>query len=147
MSGPVASAAERLTRSEQRSSYEELLEENRLLRTEVDVSRQAAQLTAELVVEQITKIEDNYRDLAQVNLELRQALDEIRTLRGTLPICAQCKSVRDDAGYWNRIEKYLQEHSDADFTHGLCPECEEQLYGDQEWFQRLKRRREARKPG
>lgn len=102
------------------------------------MSREAAKITANLVVEQIAKMEENYRDLARVNRELRSALEEIRTLRGTLPICARCKSIRDDAGYWNRIEKYLEEHSDADFTHGLCPVCEEDLYGDQEWFQRFK---------
>jgi len=113
-----------------------------LLRDEVEVSREAANLTANLVVEQITRMEENYHELAKVNGELRSALEEIRTLRGTLPICAKCKSIRDDAGYWNRIEKYLQEHSGADFTHGLCPECEEDLYGEQEWFQRYKKKRE-----
>ncbi len=119
------------------------MEEKRLLREEVDVSRQAAKITADLVVEQISRMEESYRELAKVNCELREALDEISTLRGTLPICAKCKSIRDDAGYWNRIEKYLQEHSAADFTHGLCPDCEEDLYGDQKWFQRLKKDRES----
>ena len=117
--------------------------ENQLLLNEVEVSRDAANLTANLVVEQIGRMEENYRELAKVNGELRSALEEIRTLRGTLPICAKCKSIRDDAGYWNRIEQYLKEHSDADFTHGLCPECEEDLYGDQEWFQRYKKKREG----
>lgn len=119
-----------------------MLEENRLLREEVEVSREAAKITADLVVEQIARMEENYRELAKVNSELREALEEIRTLRGTLPICAKCKSIRDDAGYWNRIEQYLKEHSDADFTHGLCPDCEEELYGHQEWFRRFKQKRE-----
>ena len=143
MPAHVAAAARRLKEPGRIASHEELLEENRLLRNEVEVSREAAKITANLVVEQIARMEENYRELAKVNTELRAALDEIRTLRGTLPICAKCKSIRDDAGYWNRIEKYLKDHSDADFTHGLCPECEEDLYGDQEWFRRFKQKREG----
>jgi len=59
----------------------------------------------------------------RVILELRDALDNIKTLKGLLPVCAWCKSVRDDSGYWNRVEEYLQKHSDLTFTHGICPEC------------------------
>jgi hypothetical protein len=143
LSAHIAAAVKRLNNPEQVSSHAELLEENLLLREEVEVSRRAAELTANLVVEQIARMEENYHELAKVNSELRNALDEISTLRGTLPICAKCKSIRDDDGYWNRIEKYLQEHSQADFTHGLCPECEEDLYGDQEWFQQVKKQRES----
>ena len=56
-------------------------------------------------------------------VELRTALADVRTLKGMLPICASCKRIRDDKGYWNQIEEYLQTHSGAEFTHGLCPEC------------------------
>ena len=59
--------------------------------------------------------------------KLEDALASIKTLRGFLPICASCKKVRDDKGYWNRIETYLSEHSLAEFTHSLCPECSEDL--------------------
>lgn len=55
--------------------------------------------------------------------ELRQALAEVKTLSGLLPICASCKKIRDDQGYWNQIEQYIQQHSGAEFTHGLCPDC------------------------
>lgn len=55
--------------------------------------------------------------------ELQHALAEVKTLRGMLPICAWCKKVRDDEGYWNRIESYLESHSEMQFTHGICPEC------------------------
>ena len=61
---------------------------------------------------------------------LREALAKIRTLRGLLPICVSCKKIRDDSGYWNQLESYLREHSEADFTHGLCPECAQRLYPD-----------------
>jgi CheY-like chemotaxis protein len=56
-------------------------------------------------------------------LELQEALAKIRTLRGLLPICAWCKRIRDDKGYWNQVEAYISEHSEVDFTHSICPEC------------------------
>jgi len=62
--------------------------------------------------------------------ELKQALGEVRTLHGLLPICSNCKSVRNDEGYWERIEVYIGERSDAAFTHGICPECSLELYGE-----------------
>jgi PAS domain S-box-containing protein len=60
--------------------------------------------------------------------ELQQALSEIKVLSGLLPICASCKKIRDDNGYWNQIEHYITEHSEADFTHGLCPDCAEAFF-------------------
>jgi DNA-binding response OmpR family regulator len=54
---------------------------------------------------------------------LEQALAEIKTLEGFIPICASCKKIRDDKGYWNQLEAYLSKHTDAVFSHGLCPEC------------------------
>ncbi|MBI5562116.1 MAG: hypothetical protein HY894_04585 [Deltaproteobacteria bacterium] len=55
--------------------------------------------------------------------ELKDALGKVETLTGLLPICAYCKKVRDDQGYWNRIETYISRHSKAEFTHSICPEC------------------------
>lgn len=66
--------------------------------------------------------------------ELREALAEIKTLRGILPICSECKSIRDDKGYWRKLEAYLVDHSEADFSHGICPDCMIKLYGDEGWF-------------
>lgn len=62
------------------------------------------------------------------------ALAEIETLSGFLPICSSCKNVRDDKGYWEKIEAYLVRNSDVELTHSLCPECMELLYGQEEWF-------------
>ncbi|MFO7735814.1 MAG: response regulator transcription factor [bacterium] len=62
--------------------------------------------------------------------KLRLAMEEIKTLRGILPICSKCKKVRDDKGYWHQVETYLQKHSDAEFSHGICNECAEKLYPD-----------------
>lgn len=64
------------------------------------------------------------------NKELQAALDQIKTLKGLLPICAQCKKIRDDEGYWHGVEVYIREHSDADFSHGICPSCLQILYPD-----------------
>jgi len=60
--------------------------------------------------------------------KLEQALAEIKTLRGILPICATCKKIRDDKGSWNKIETYIRTHSEAEFTHGICPECIGEYY-------------------
>lgn len=62
--------------------------------------------------------------------ELRHALAELKTLRGIVPICAGCKKIRDDQGYWNQVEVYVEDHTEAQFSHGLCPECIEKTYSD-----------------
>jgi AmiR/NasT family two-component response regulator len=78
-------------------------------------------------------------ELKARNQELQEALDQVRTLRGLIPICQACKKIRDDQGYWHQVEDYVENHSDAAFTHGLCPDCSRRLYpelygddGDQE---------------
>ena len=62
--------------------------------------------------------------------DLESALLEVKQLQGLLPICASCKNVRDDKGYWNSIEGYLTKHSDARFSHSICPDCKKELYPD-----------------
>jgi GAF domain-containing protein len=62
--------------------------------------------------------------------ELAEALQHLKTLHGLLPICSYCKNVRNDEGYWGRIEEYLHEHVDADFTHSICPSCMSQQFPD-----------------
>jgi PAS domain S-box-containing protein len=61
---------------------------------------------------------------------LEKAFEEIKTLKGILPICSSCKKIRDDKGYWQQIESYISDHSDAEFTHSLCPDCIKKLYPD-----------------
>jgi len=80
---------------------------------------------------------DIYRQLEQKNIELEKlnqnlqhALTEVRTLSGLLPICAHCKKIRDDKGYWNQIETYMAKRIDVEFTHGICPSCAEKFFPD-----------------
>lgn len=66
----------------------------------------------------------------QLMVKMKEALEEVKTLSGFLPICASCKKIRDDKGYWNQIESYLKEHSGAEFSHSICPDCAKTLYPD-----------------
>jgi len=72
------------------------------------------------------RIEEERRELIH---DLQDALSKIKRLRGLLPICASCKKIRDDKGYWNELEAYISEHSEAEITHGFCPDCMKKLYG------------------
>ena len=63
-------------------------------------------------------------------MSLQEALDNIKILKGLLPICGSCKKIRDDRGYWNLIESYIEKHSAASFSHGICPDCAAKLYPD-----------------
>jgi membrane protein implicated in regulation of membrane protease activity len=84
-----------------------------------------------------TKLEEAVKSLEQAHnekdsliLELQQTIDEVKTLQGIIPICASCKKIRDDSGYWQQVEAYVKNHSDAEFSHGICPECVNELYPD-----------------
>jgi CheY-like chemotaxis protein len=68
------------------------------------------------------------RELSRSNEELQQALREVKVLKGLVPICASCKKIRNDQGFWQQLEEYLQQHSEAEFSHGLCTPCIKKLY-------------------
>jgi CheY-like chemotaxis protein len=74
-------------------------------------------------VEAFSRIVHLNQALAEKNAELAAALAKVKSLSGLLPICSGCKQIRDHAGYWSRVERYVEEHSDATFTHSLCPDC------------------------
>lgn len=76
------------------------------------------------------------KELGDKNKQLMDYLGEIKTLRDIVPICVSCKKVRDDKGYWHNVEKYVKSKVPTKFTHGLCQECSDKLYGDQEWYQK-----------
>ena len=82
------------------------------------------------------RLTQSNKELVEKNIQIEKAFSKVKTLSGLLPICAACKKIRDDEGYWNQIEAYLSKHTDTKFSHGLCEECAEKLYGDQEWYKK-----------
>ena len=72
----------------------------------------------------------------QLIVELQAALARVKTLSGLLPICAGCKKIRDDKGYWNQMEIYISSHSEAEFSHGMCPDCSKKAYEELEEMKR-----------
>jgi two-component system response regulator VanR len=68
------------------------------------------------------------KELEKANQELKISLETIQRLKGLIPICSHCKKIRNDEGYWQQLEVFIREHSDAEFTHGLCPDCEREIY-------------------
>jgi len=93
-----------------------------------------ARLQVQFETEQKEKEAEIYRlkniELSKKNDQLRAAMMHVRKLQGMLPICASCKKIRDDDGYWQQIDSYISDHSDTKFSHGLCPECMLRLYGE-----------------
>ena len=83
-----------------------------------------------LAIEDITERRRMEGEREILILKLQKALAEVKTLKGIFPICASCKKIRDDEGYWNQIEAYISKRSDAEFSHGICPECAKELYPD-----------------
>jgi AmiR/NasT family two-component response regulator len=78
---------------------------------------------------------EDLMELRRLNAELQEALAQVRTLSGLLPICAACKKIRDDAGYWHQVDVYIRDHSGARFSHGICPDCRANLYPEFEFPQ------------
>ena len=87
-------------------------------------------------IRDITALKDVEQERERLIADLREAVAKVRTLSGLLPICASCRKVRDDKGYWSQIESYIREHTDVGFSHGLCPECMDKIYGEQDWYKR-----------
>jgi tetratricopeptide (TPR) repeat protein len=108
-----------------------------------------AMLQVQLETEKKEREAEIYRlknvELSSMNAKLRDALAHVKKLQGMLPICANCKKVRDDDGYWQQIEAYISDHSDVKITHGICPECIIKLYGEE--FAREEQLRLLRSPG
>lgn len=82
----------------------------------------------------------NFRDITErveaeqerekLIVELKEAMDNIKTLKRLMPICSSCKKIRDDKGYWHQVETYIRDHTDAEFTHGLCPDCAKKYFAE-----------------
>ena len=119
-----------------RNAYENLSTSIEILADIFDANaqNQVLKLEAKYKTEQKEREAEIFRlknvELVETNQKLQEALDNVKLLSGLVPICANCKNIRDDKGYWNNIEHYISEHSDMNFSHGICPECLAKLYPD-----------------
>jgi len=86
---------------------------------------------AQCVVNSRKRAEEGQKQLVS---DLKEAMAKVKTLSGLLPICASCKKIRDDKGYWSQIEAYISGHSEVEFSHSICPECARKLYPDLEIY-------------
>jgi PAS domain S-box-containing protein len=93
-----------------------------------------------LVLRDITERKKTEAERERLIGELKEALNQVKTLSGLLPICAHCKNIRDDQGYWHDVEEYIHQHTDTDFSHSICPDCLQKYYP--EIAQRIKARKE-----
>ena len=98
---------------------------NRKLKTIVKTKTQELKVLNEDLERKVIK---RTKELTDLNYKLENTIEELKTLRGIIPICASCKKIRDDSGYWNRIEAYIAKHSMAEFSHSICPDCIKKLY-------------------
>lgn len=122
----------------QREGEQAIVELQRLERTMLAITMGVLVLMAlfifrpmvERIREHLQERELAAQERERLIAELRDALARVKTLRGLIPICAECKKIRDDRGYWNLLEDYLGRHSDADFTHGFCPDCQRRFEED-----------------
>lgn len=95
---------------------------------------QRGQVLLQATVRNITDRKRADEEQDKLVAELQKALSEVKTLRGFLPICSYCKKIRDDKGYWSQIESYIHKHSDAEFSHGICPECAKKYFPDMDLY-------------
>jgi len=97
---------------------------------------------------EVDLIVEEFNDITEL-IQSKEIADhlkkDIKTLQGLLPICANCKKIRDDEGYWSQLESYFSNHLDVHFSHGLCEECTEELYGEEEWYKVTVAMKEKRK--
>ena len=88
----------------------------------------ATPIVAYLFFQLLAQVDQAQHEKEAVILELQEALTNVKRLSGLLPICASCKKIRDDGGYWHQVEVYIHTHTEADFSHSICPDCTQKLY-------------------
>ena len=119
-----------MLKSNKRESVELQTADGRWMMVSVDPVKddQGGIVSAVHIVRDITKRKQNEIERERLNGEVKKATMEVKKLSGLLPICAVCKKIRDDKGYWNRIKAYIRDHSEAEFSHSICPECVKEHY-------------------
>lgn len=101
-----------------------LYRQNKIIKQQADELKNKVQ-ALDVALSNLQKKEDQQKKLIQ---KLQNALDKVKTLSGLLPICAHCKNIRDDKGYWNKVESYISKNLDVQFSHGICPDCASKYY-------------------
>lgn len=107
--------------------FDDLIEAFNTMGEELERSRNTIQQAMEELSTSKDKLESRVKERTQ---ELEDALNKVQVLSGFLPICSSCKKIRDDEGYWQQVEQFVQDRTNARFTHGICPDCAIKLYGD-----------------
>jgi len=107
---------------------DELLQNIHLMALAIQSREQELEESKETLEQEIDERKQIAMERETLIIELQDALTQIKTLKGLLPICASCKKIRDKEGCWLILEEYIQDHSEAQFSHGICPECAKQLY-------------------
>ncbi len=128
----------KMLKTKKRESAEVKIKDGRWMLITVDpiLNSKGEILSAVHIVRDITGSVENKKEKANLIKNLKSALDKVKMLSGLIPICSNCNKIRDDSGYWNQIEFYIEKYSEAHFSHGMCPKCMEKLYGDQGWYKK-----------
>jgi len=100
------------------------------IRRQLNIQKEELQKAHDEIQIEVEERKRAQEDKDRLIVELQAALGKVKTLGGLLPICASCKKIRDDAGYWRQIESYIHDHSEVEFSHGICPECAKKIYPD-----------------
>ena len=94
--------------------------------------------------DEIKKRKQSEKEKEELIQKLQKAMSEIKSLEGIVPICAHCKKIRDDKGYWNMLEEYIRENSGVRFSHGMCPDCSDEVYGKEDWYIEMKKKKKLK---
>jgi PAS domain S-box-containing protein len=133
---PITIQGKKFTIGIDRDITERVRMEEALRRAQTGLEQRVEERTSELVdanarlKEEIAERKRAEAEREQLITELQSALADVKTLSGLIPICAHCKKIRNDQGYWTQLEAFIQDRSNAEFTHGICPDCVEKLYPD-----------------
>ncbi len=125
----------KMLKTGQRESAQVQIKDGRWMLITVDpiVNSQNEMLSAVHIIRDITADINSEIEKQQLIKNLKVTLDRVKMLSGLIPICSNCKKIRDDKGYWNMLETYIEKYSEALYTHSICPKCSKELYGNDDW--------------